>query len=205
MSIAPAGPAKNRPHAFLMVPDAIRAMALWLIQQCVGGNGIGGFVTLAFANMLNHVTQLNTHPSNIYPDSSTFLTMTIGGLDSIRFLPGDTDPLLPLAFAGYMAMQGQSKPPDSADRQIATIAAVYWSALAVEMESGGNIMWWDDQPSQTTDDMTYACETDLGSPSITDCTQIEWNQLGPASINPPSDTVTVGPGIVQFFHSSKHE
>ena len=81
--------------------------------------------------------------------------------------------------------------------------ALVWLQSAAGMSRTGQTAWWTEAASP--DEMTYECDADLGSPLLTECTQIEWNQLGPASVSPPSDTVTVGPGVVQFLHSSQLE
>lgn len=67
-----------------------------------------------------------------------------------------------------------------------------------EMERGGSLTWWDDKAPQAPDEMQYECDAGLGTPSLADCTKIQWQGLGP-----PSDTVTVGPGTTKFLTSSK--
>ena len=203
LSIEAAGPAGRTTQSVMIVPDTLRAMAAWLVQQCVAAaHGIGGFITLSFASMINYVDRPSLPPVP-YPTSTTFITLTISGINGKRFWPGDTDPSIPIVFAEYTNARGGRSTEASHIQGISSVLADYWLAVAVVMERGGPKRWWGLQPSQTSNEMTYVCDTGLGRPSVTDCTQIEWNQLGPASISPPSDTVAVGPGVVQFLHSSK--
>ena len=70
---------------------------------------------------------------------------------------------------------------------------------AAEMARGGRKTWFPATAManvQTPYDMAYECDASLGSPSATDCSQLEWSQLGP-----PSDSVSVGPGNATFVHS----
>lgn len=64
------------------------------------------------------------------------------------------------------------------------------------MRRGGGKLWWQFFPL-SSNEMNYECDAGLGSPSEVDCTQIEWQQVSPAS-----DTLTVSPGRVIFLHSS---
>ena len=76
------------------------------------------------------------------------------------------------------------------------IGARFWSTQVQSMRRGGTTPWWT-LPLQKSE-MTYECDSSLGSPPIVDCTQVEWQQLGAAS-----DSLTLGPGKVTFFHSSE--
>ena len=57
------------------------------------------------------------------------------------------------------------------------------------MHRGGDLTWWRKDTQQASDEMTYACNSNLGAPHAADCSQLDYSQLGP-----PSDTVAVGPG-----------
>ena len=68
------------------------------------------------------------------------------------------------------------------------------------MQRGGSKTWLPAgsmASMQTTYDMAYECDASLGSPPEADCSQLEWSQLGP-----PSDTVSVAPGVATFVHSN---
>ena len=68
-----------------------------------------------------------------------------------------------------------------------------WVSQAERMTQGGLVPWWQ-VPSQSSE-MTYECDGGLGSPSLTDCAQIESSQLGPLG-----DTVALRPGATTFLH-----
>ena len=99
------------------------------------------------------------------------------------------------------AINSDSKPTiqSSQLRKIRSIGGQMWELAAAGMIRSGSTTWWLSASSSiAADDMTYECDTSLGSPTVADCSQVEWSQLGP-----PSDTVTVGPDQVQFMHSSE--
>ena len=59
--------------------------------------------------------------------------------------------------------------------------------------------WWGDAtPTSASDKVIYECDSNLGSPTVADCSKIEWNQLSPAS-----DMLLVTPGVIEFLRSSK--
>ena len=115
--------------------------------------------------------------------------------------PGDTDPAIPIAMAEALSNAALSALLGGTLQQIYVSESLAWIQIAVGMSRAGQTPWWGEPLS--LDQMIYECDKDLGSPSVMDCTQIEWNQLGPQHIRPLLDTITVEPGAVQFFHSSK--
>lgn len=67
-----------------------------------------------------------------------------------------------------------------------------------DMVKGGAEKWWEynrDHPIE----MTYECDAKLGSPSVVDCTQIQWQGLGP-----PSDTIRLTPGENKLISTSRY-
>ena len=96
-----------------------------------------------------------------------------------------------------MAMNTQNSPT------LYQAAANLWDLCGVGLSRGGTSTWWQILPKPSNpkiDEMAYECDAKLGSPSMSDCSKIEWNQLGA-----PSDTVTVVPGMTQYLHSSKQQ
>ena len=76
----------------------------------------------------------------------------------------------------------------------------YRTETAASMQRGSSKTWFPAASMaamQTAYEMAYECDGSLGNPSETDCSQLEWSQLGP-----PSDTVSVGPGNATFVHSN---
>ena len=57
VSLEVAGPSK--PPTVILAPDRARGMAGWLLLQCVK-NGLGGFMTYGFAEILGYVSDPTT-------------------------------------------------------------------------------------------------------------------------------------------------
>ena len=140
-------------------------------------------------------------------DSTSFITITVTTSDSPKsgMAPGNTDPSIADAIGNYMnaATNSDSKGAGQASqlRKIRSIGGQMWELAAAGMIRSGSTTWWlSASRSLADDEMTYECDTSLGSPAVADCSQVEWSQLGP-----PSDTVTVGPNNVQFMHSSESQ
>ena len=90
-------------------------------------------------------------------------------------------------------------PHGSESEKLALIKSEMWNAKASGMIRGGSSPSWYNTPTETeslSDEMTYECDSGLGSPTVADCSSVEWAQLGPAS-----DTLSVGPNTI-FLHSN---
>ena len=62
ISVEVAGP--TRPASINLVPNTIRAMAQWVIEECVESDGgVGGFATFGFANMVDYAVAHQAEPS----------------------------------------------------------------------------------------------------------------------------------------------
>ena len=61
-----AGP--TSPAIYEAVPNEVRGMAAWLIDQCVGGSGrgYGGFATKDIGKLIDYVTEPDTKISETY-------------------------------------------------------------------------------------------------------------------------------------------
>lgn len=105
--------------------------------------------------------------------------------------------MIPLTLQGFEDAAQRASVPDSIGYYTHAGRSIYWSNQAAAMSHGGNTPWWSLSVDPASDKMTYECDEDLGRPKETDCTHIEWNLLGP-----PSDSLTVGPGITTFLHQS---
>ena len=64
------------------------------------------------------------------------------------------------------------------------------------MDQGVPGQWWE-HTSKVNDEMTYTCDSKLGSPAATDCIKL-LSQLPPGS-----DKIELGPGNVRFLTLSK--
>ena len=102
--------------------------------------------------------------------------------------PGDDDPTIPLA----LGQQLKQKEADSKGKAVGDPASSEFFQISGAMEAfredSGAPSWWDYRPETITDDMTYDCDVNLGSPRPVDCSKLEYSQLGVGS-----DTVLVSP------------
>ena len=215
VSVELAGP--TIPHTMNLIPNDIRGMAGWVIDQCVvDRTGSGGFVTKDLLNLIRYVvdpaTDINAPfrmstlffsvtkaaltSNNDKVQASAFLTVTVSGpSDTQKPDSGDNDPSVPERVADYLITLYQSAQG---------ILKLHYSNLALgfrltanSMRRGGRVPWWSGG-LQAAGDMTYECDSKLGSPKVLDCTQVR-SQLGATS-----DSIQVGAGEVKFFSSSKN-
>ena len=212
-----AGPNSESYHSAGLVPDDVRGMAAWVLRQCVyDAGGIGGFVTKGLSSSLDYIIDPRTDFSLPYrkkiPRCTVLLEMfTDSGLDSEASLtdfitvtvdspvedienPGDYDPAVgAVLFNGIYAQYRRT--PNSHYAAAVSRLGISW----LLMERGGYNTWWYPYHNggAPLDEMTYECDSNLGNPRKADCSRLEYSQLGN-----PSDSITVGPGEVSFFHSS---
>ena len=198
----PGGYTANIPDV-RVAPDLVRSLALNIIDRCaIQQRGTGGFGTLGLGNLANlvlstGVTPWNTLP-NHWPTSIGFITVQLSNHGTPNRYPGDTDPSVPIIIAGVVRFH-----PDALAHTIKRpLVATQWGTQAARMSRGGSRPWWS-VPSQSSgiDQMSYEYSADLGSPDPTDCTQIEWDQLPPATA-PKTSTLIVSPESTTFLHSN---
>ncbi|MCJ1233045.1 hypothetical protein MMC14_000999, partial [Varicellaria rhodocarpa] len=184
-------------------------MALWVLRRCVmGANGSGGFVTKLLQNLVRYsLSDQNPTPfPSSFPSTTSFFTLTItSGPPTMALQPGNFDPAIPLTVANYADFLVTNSPnaPSSVTANLLAKAEA-WTSQAEQMRPGGDVPWWASGNAAKDEVMMYKCDAALlGNPSEIDCTQIEWQQLGSGSSS-GLDTVTVGPGRVEFFHQSSN-
>lgn len=200
MTVQPAGPflTRNRWPRYRAIPDDLRALAARVIQRCVTLSGVGGFGTFGFANLANHVLNGRTYldsQERDWPLSVSFLTIDVKQFGRRNLNPGNTDPEVARALAATTLEISRFYNPYSSRKSPSSL----WTIQAENMLRGSDAAWYQ-KLSTSVNEMSYDCDTGLGSPSTIDCNQIEWNQLG--STKPPSDTLTVGPGVTTILHSN---
>ena len=179
-------------------PSALRVASYVLIEECVGKRfGSGGFQTYEFSNVIDW-SQVEVMMDGGWfrppPVAATFLTITVTGSNQ-NFNPGNYDPGVPNRLASAPATEATIKDPNAPDT---STRSHFWLERASRMHSGGSNSWWRYPDNQLSTEMAYECDIGLGNPSVNDCAHIQWDQLGP-----PSDSVAILPGVVQFFRSSK--
>ena len=185
------------------MPLDLKKMAAQTIQKCaVMSGGMGGYSTYKFDSMLDFLMSdhddLN-EPSK-WPSSTSFITVTISSLNH-QFQSGDKDPSIPYVIATKIDDRFKDFNPSIIHRLFPT-TFVFLENLAnagFTMAENDNPWWqFNSLPKALpSDEMTYLCDADLGSPESADCSHIEWSELAP-----DSDPLRVGPGAVTFLHQN---
>ena len=193
----------SRTSYWSLRPSAFRDTAGWIIEQCVAQQLTGGFGTVQFQNVVNWVTSPSTTFENIsqgpWPYDATFFTVTI--MPDIRFeRPGYEDPAIGEALSDAMQKAGRNAPANSdmAEHYSEGASRLFQQAQRMTPRGSSHRAWYkiDTDPRGPDNPMTYTCNADLGSPNPVDCGMLEYTQLGP-----PTDTITVGPGVSKFLSS----
>ena len=195
ISVESAGP--SVPPILWLIPLQVRTAATRVVEQCIGEEHSGGFEVLGYENLMEWIfppsgnVLLRGAP---YPSSTSFVTVTVSGPGGKNSKPGDFDPGITGDIIGRLVALSAFARPESITAVLGEAGRLIWLARAKRMTPGGSVPWWAPE-TDSSSEMSYECDAGLGSPSITDCAQLEWSQLGP-----PSDNVAVGPGHVTFLH-----
>ena len=199
VAVERAGPEATPP--FVIDRDVVRGMIGWVISQCVTPSGIGGFVTASFERMVNHIIDPLTEFTESLPPYTAFLTVTVAGqpnyMETKTIAPGDYDPAIPEALSG--ALRGVISGWRSGNSYASHYIEGAWilELIASDMDRDSpNTLWWDSlRKTPTATQMAYECDPKLGSPTVVDCSKLEYSSL----LGAPSDSISVGPGSDQFF------
>ena len=190
------------PQARAILSD-LQTMAFKLVERCVkGNNGSGGYGVSGFQAFLDwvlHDPNPQIPPWHAPPPvSASFLTVTISDASYRRPSPGNNNPSIALTV--YQSLRKLHHDFPDVDTQYPNVLkkADYWWRLSQTIPEDGRTPWWTIQMPETQQETTYECDASLGSPA--DCSEVEWNLLGPGGAQ--SDTVTVGSGAVTFLHSN---
>ena len=190
-----------------IIPSRIRGLAGYVIDQCVETRLLGGYVTDGLASMVDYIQQwpkdistLATFPSDLqpFPVDARFITVTVKGLGDGPPETPNKDDDIPLQLSEELRSRLPSGDEDLRDRMLHFIVE---AVKATNLETASSLMnqgdisnWWDPfRPSW----VTFECDSSLGSPAISDCTQLEYSGL-----SPPSDTLIIGPGATKFLSSN---
>ena len=186
----------SSPRGLIVRPSAIKTLSAQIATQCSAlRGGIGGFGTIGLQSVMDYLGTGSDFLARVrdpWPANSAFMTVTVSGNTGPNKHPGSTDPALPI----YLALT----------RGLDTTVAKALQDKAAGMQRGGYTVWWDftvssSESGSTAAAVEYQCDSGLGSPSVVDCTQVEWSQLGPTG-SASSDTVTVSPGAPTFLHQN---
>ena len=170
----------------LVVPDRFRAMASWIINQCVIPKGWGGFGTVSLQAYIDWVANDTISNADLAngafmgnPDNPLYIVEVTTNTLKV-YEPAFYDPAVGEALADGVSQRGNHARGEMIALQ------------AESMGRGKHIEWWESfaaAGSGYRSEMIYACDSNLGSPTSADCSQLEYSSLGP-----PSDTVMIGPG-----------
>lgn len=131
---------------------------------------------------------------------TSFITLAIKTTFLANPSPGDYDPSIPVTVAVLEQQQAAKEAPGSSVQSAHQKASTLWMLTGMAMKRGGSRPWWSrGSVPVAPGEMSYDCDGNLGGPATADCTQMELSQLGSTS---SSDTLTLVPGAVQFFHSN---
>ena len=179
---------------FIQSPRRLFDLGVFLCERCVKEQGKGGFATLGF-NSATQWAQNHSPPfvwRTIPSIDATFFTVTVSGPTNKLYSPGNTDPAISLAIGSNIAAMTDPGDPQSLKENKEKEA--YWNERSTQMTRGSTTAWWSLGPTEAKPEMIYQCDSSLGTPSASDCTAIEWQQL---AVQP--GTLTVGPEAI-FFH-----
>ncbi|MCJ1241062.1 hypothetical protein MMC14_009066 [Varicellaria rhodocarpa] len=191
-----------------LIPSRIRGLAAFVIDRCVGTQSMGGYVTDGLEGMVEYIEQLPsdvddiTHfPTNAqpFPPSARFITVTVSGL---RKGPPDTpnkDDDIPNHLSDELnSWSSQGDNPTGHSMFLVGIQRRAFRLMGAKllMLEGRISNWWDGEPADPSL-VIYECDSKLGNPTKSDCTQLEYSQLGP-----PSDTLAVGPEVAKLLSSN---
>ena len=126
-----------------IVPDALRGMAGYLADNCIGSRRTGGFITLGIQELVNFVTNpASDLDAPDYPDNTVFLTVTLSRPARVALLPGDYDPQMAL-----FLKQAEGVALDQVDPPSQLVIAdriVRYTVQLQRMRRLGQVAWWAD-------------------------------------------------------------
>ena len=130
--------------------------------------------------------------------STAFLTVSITNPRTKKPASGNTDPSIALTLGDSVREAWINTLPQDPMRQLLAKRSNYYVSQSMRMRTGGSVPWWSAPVNPVEDDMTYECDSKLGSPKEVDCAHVEWEELGPNT-----DVVELVPGVVKTLASSK--
>ncbi|MCJ1482656.1 hypothetical protein MMC06_002822 [Schaereria dolodes] len=123
---------------FSLIPDDLRAMVDRLLNECMGdggSNGVGGYATANISNTVEHITDPTTNLAQMYPNGTTFLTITLSMLVNLTELdyPGNYHPTTGSTLAQSLMSQWLKAPENGTLYNYSQTATLrfYNSALAM--------------------------------------------------------------------------
>ena len=125
-----------------LVPNEIRGMTAYIIEQCLMQRRSGGFMTKGIQGLVDYVidptSDVDARP---YPSSTAFITVLVGKLDTAFSSPGDYDPKL-----AYFLQHAEAVAMERVEAQYLDILGermLWYTAQAQRMTRLGHVAWWD--------------------------------------------------------------
>ena len=220
-----AGPWSDALTQINIIPNSIRVAAGGVLDECVEDdpNHLGGYVTNNFRQLRNYVSSPLTNLTGEWRNKIytlripwlfiliiyrlaryldpplIFFTVTIDGGDGPLNSPGDYDEMPPKMLARNLGDKQREAKGTPLEQHYRDGVRQYLGYAVQARVSGYTNRWWSPaQNSIAADNMAYECDADLGTPNSTECSQIEYSQLGAAG-----DKITIGPGNPKVLSSSK--
>ncbi|KAL8689454.1 MAG: hypothetical protein Q9218_004880, partial [Villophora microphyllina] len=186
LSVELAGPETLALQPIQLIPDLVRGMAGYIIQECPGGGdesfdlgpGVGGYVTTGMERIYD-VLARSGEALNAIP----YGTVTVERPKTPPQRPGDTDIEVAnriLSFA-RMLWDGEQNPARK---------SWYWSfadvlELVVEEMSPdrGDVVWWEEGSDTLKSHMQYTCDKTREGPKVVDCAKLQYHGLGHGEVS----------------------
>ena len=179
-------------------------------ERCPGGPipGLGGFVAeklqYAVAWLLADPIwpELGPAPPDFpLPDRNSgwtdpgFLTVSMMKALTPQKRPGQTEASIAESLAKHVAVRALQPGVSSAAQTYALDYGRVLHRRALQMEGGQGPDTWYDPTLPGSDEMTYQCDSKLGSPSVIDCEKLMYHGLGKFD----TATVDLGPSKTKIF------
>ena len=127
---------------------------------------------------------------------TSFITVTVGNTDGKNRSPGNFDPSIAVLVAEYLANRARGQPNRVRDRLNGIIRD--FNLRTQKMYAGGKSTPFWSTVAASEEQMSYECDPALGAPAESDCSHVEWGELGAND-----DTFSVGPGISKILSYSE--
>ena len=128
--------------------------------------------------------------------TSAFITLSVTSVSEDTPQPGDLDPTIAQSLAGYLSGLCFSGSGGTFMRGKYLQLATWFTRQSQVLVRGSKQPWWSPN-IQPSDEMTYTCDSRLGSPTTADCERLQ------DALDSSKDTLQLAAGEVRFLSSSK--
>ncbi|KAL8846904.1 MAG: hypothetical protein Q9221_008028 [Calogaya cf. arnoldii] len=196
-----AGPLGEALDHVALVPDQIRGLAGYVIQECPGGGdqdhnlgssiaGLGGYVTSGFQNIWNWMerSSLFLSPSRagtIQFSGSRFdhVTVTVQGPLQRSRRAGDTDVNVADKVLGFTRQLWDSEESELHRNWYWRLGEKLEAKVAEMSPDREDINWWEPVGSGRKTEMNYRCLDSVDGPAVADCAKLQYLGFGEGQID----------------------